>query len=264
MSRLVIFDVWSRFASFRRHYTTTTASTHPFIPRSAVEGLVGAMCGYSSQEYPDLLWDAKIAVSIQSSENKSFPTVSKLPFGVSYTHSDFWTQQVGRYLRRGVGPLNHIPVPRSTEIIEEPKYRLFFSTDRVEVFDKLKQNLKQHFTHYTPYLGSSNMIANFMFQHETEFSLVRCSEDQEIPIQSILPFFQKMPRVKAEPDSRFAIEQNIPLHLSVDRRSSGFYSAVYSLNPGQSIICSGISFAKVTLDKSDVNVVFIPTTPSAS
>lgn len=264
MGQVIIFDVWSRFAYFRRHYTTTTASSHPLIPRSAIEGLIGAICGYNSENYPELLGDAKITVSIDGQTNFGSKKFAKSPFGIAYTHSDFWSQQVGKYLRRGGGGLNHVPVPRSIEILQEPSYRIYFSTDRDEVFQELIGNLRHHTTHYTPYLGTSNMIANFRFVDLCEFSTKRTTEDEEVRIQSIVPFFGKMPRIKAESDSQYAIEQNIPLHIDALRRPAAYYSAVYSPIFGQTIIASGLTYSHLSSRDKEVNIVFIPISASSS
>ena len=61
---LLIFDVSSRFGFFLNNLTTTSGLTHNVIPRSTVEGLVGAILGLQSNEYPEKLGESKIAVQI--------------------------------------------------------------------------------------------------------------------------------------------------------------------------------------------------------
>jgi CRISPR-associated protein Cas5h len=259
MKRVLAFDVWSHFAYFRRHYTTTSASTHPFIPRSAVEGLVGAIVGYRSEEYPDLLWDARIAIELRKSGDL-VQRITKVPFGISYTHSDFW-QQVGRYLRSG-GNLNHVPAPRSIEILKEPKYRIYFSSEHSGVYSQLLQNLREHHTHYTPYLGSSNMLANFELVGEYEITAETESSSKAERIVSIIPFFKRIPQVKVEQKSHYGVEQNLPLHLNSERKATGYYSAIYSPEPGQTIIASNASFSTLKMGSEEFSIAFIPTTPS--
>ena len=256
---MIVFDVWSSFGYFRRHYTTTSASTNPFLPRSAAEGLIAAIIGYRSGQYPDLLWDAKIAVEIRGPKAQAH-RVTKIPLGISYTHSDFW-QEVRRYLKRG-GNLNHVPVPRSIEILREPAYRLYFSSEHSEVHSQLVQNLREHRTYYTPYFGSSNMLANFEFVGEYDVKMETEGSAKPERVVSIVPFCGKMPRVKVEPNSRYAIEQNLPLHLSKERKPTGYYSAIYSPVPGQSIVVSDTPLCVFEVDGDERKIVFIPTTAS--
>lgn len=264
MGRVIVFDVWARFAYFRRHYTTTTASTHPFIPRSAVEGLIGAILGLQSGDYPDLLWNSQIAIELRRSEEDLIKRVTKFPFGVSYTHSDFWSLKVGRYLKKGGGALNYIRAPRSIELLKEPKYRIYFSSEHPNVYSQLLQNLREHHTYYTPYLGSSNMVANFEFVGEHQIVDGIRESSAEAKISSIIPFFTKMPKVKVTPNSHYAIEQNIPLHITNERKTTGYYSAVYSPEAGQTILASGIPFHTIKLGDDEINITFISTTQGAS
>ena len=49
-TNVLIFDVWAPFGYFRKPYTTNTALTYSFIPRSAIEGLVAAILGIDRKE----------------------------------------------------------------------------------------------------------------------------------------------------------------------------------------------------------------------
>src|ERR671919_120081 len=81
--QIVVFDVWSSFAYFRRPYTTTNALTYDFMPRSSIEGLVGAILGIQPKEVSRKLEGSKIALGLLN-------PVKKLPFSTIHTHTDFW------------------------------------------------------------------------------------------------------------------------------------------------------------------------------
>ena len=91
MPQVLVFDVGSSFGYFRKAFTTTYALTHAVIPRSTVEGLIGAIIGLSSEEYPERLYSSKIAVEIRS-------PVRKINMKYMHTNPDWW-QEVSLYLR---------------------------------------------------------------------------------------------------------------------------------------------------------------------
>lgn len=108
------------------------------------------------------------------------------------------------------------------------------------------------------------MIANFEFIGECEELVETEKSSKEVRIYSIVPFFKKMPPVKVEVKSHYAIEQNIPLHLSNERKATGYYSAIYSPEPGQTILANNVSFSTVELGGEKIDITFIPTSPSAT
>ena len=186
--KAIIFDVWSSFGYFRKLYTTTTALTYPFIPRSAAEGLIAAIVGQDSLDFPDKLEASKIAVGIL---NK----VRKFPFSISYTHSDYWNN-VGRYVKKGGIPPPHITAPRRAEILYEPKYRIYFSCEDETIMRDLAKNLADKKTVFTPYLGTSNMLANFqLVSQDAVYQNVVVPEAKPVPVSSIVSFKNKMPKV---------------------------------------------------------------------
>jgi len=53
--RVIAFKIWGDYAHFRRHYTTSSPLTHSIPPPSALRGVVGAILGLSSDNYPEEL-----------------------------------------------------------------------------------------------------------------------------------------------------------------------------------------------------------------
>lgn len=255
----IVLDVWAHFATFRKGYTSTTSSTYPFIPRSAVEGLIGAIVGYGREEYPLLLFDSRIAVELRKTEFSS--KIAKTTMGVLLTHSDFWRDQVGKYLENG-RTIQHMRGPRSMELLVEPRYRIYFNTANDTVREALARNLRAHETFFTPYLGTNSMMANFEFVGEYDTVDVVPDAGARVSVVSVIPYFSEVPKVFVGPKATVSFEQNIPLHLGSDRVATGYYSAVYSQNLEQPILVEAVPYSQVTTEKGVVNVVFIPSSPS--
>ena len=226
------------------------------MPRSAVEGLIAAIVGLGSKDFPEKLASSKIAVGIL---NK----IRKLPMSVTYTHSDYWDCYIAAYIKRGVLP-PFVPTaptraPRRIQLLCEPKYRIYFSCEDESFMRILTVNLAEKKTVFTPYLGTSSMLANFQLTSaDAEYQNVGIPEDKPVSVLSIVPFKEKMPKVFISEGSKYAIEQNIPIHITAEREPAGFYSAIYSPD-GKEILVSGISLQRVKVNGREHYVLFIPT-----
>jgi len=250
---LLAFDVWGPFAFFRKSETTTTSLTFPFMPRSAVEGLIGAILGLKFEEGPSRLAASKIAIGIQS-------PVRKIPFSVTYTDTKEMWPRFGASIKP---PRKEIRKPRRAvefrtpmkmELLRDPRYRIYFDDEKAK--EDLKRKLVGHETVFTPYLGSSSMIANFKYIDRYRYETVKATNP--ISVASIVPFFTVMPRIHLEKNVTFAVEQNIPIHLTSERVLTGTHNAVY--NPsGDELKVLDVEAQKVQVHERELHVVFIPT-----
>jgi CRISPR-associated protein Cas5h len=249
LKEVLVFDVWAPFAYFRKGFTTTTALTYPFMPRSAVEGLVGAILGLESKEYPNKLEYAKIAIGIL---NK----VKKTPFSMMHTHVDAW-KEFGLYLKTGS---MHISPEKfrarvKVEFLRDPKFRIYFSHNK-DIQDNLRCRLQNHETVFTPYLGTSSMIANFEYVGEYPYAIV--TRDVTVHVSSVVPFTKTPPKIHIEDGMTFAFEQNIPIHITEDREVTGYFDEVYSPT-GSKIKISETEAHALETEKGHEYVVFLPT-----
>lgn len=255
IDEVVIFDVWSSFAYFRKSATTTTALTFPFIPRSAVEGLIGAILGLEIEETPDRLGCAKIAVEIRN-------PVRKIPFGLTYTDTKEVWPRIGTWLRTSKSSPGRtrrrveFRTPVKIELLQDPCYRICFAHE--ELAGELDEKLRKHETVFTPYLGTSSMIANFKHIDSCRFETLKANGP--ISVSSMIPFEARglIPKMKLNKEAIFAVEQNIPIHLSRERVLCGTYNAVY--NPlGKSLTVDGMEVHKIQVSGGIKHVIFLPT-----
>jgi CRISPR-associated protein Cas5h len=219
LEEFLVFDVWAPFAYFRKSATTTTALSFSFMPRTCIEGLIGSILGFRSADYPERLKDAEICLQIV---NK----VNKMSLSLMHTHTDYW-REFGAYLKGNPStqsPKKVFRAPAKIELLIEPRYRIYFGHE--ELMSGLKDRVSKHETVFTPYLGSSSMIANFSKGELCKYH--SSTSNEPVAVSSIIPFFDKMPQIYVEPELRFAVEQNIPIHITKERNLTGTFSAVYS------------------------------------
>ena len=245
--QVVVFDIWSSFGYFRRFYTTTTALTFNFIPRSAIEGLIGAMLGITSKDL-NRLASAKIGLAILNE-------IHKIPFATMHTHSDFW-DEMNLYLegRPSRKKIYHARV--NMELLVNPKYRIYFSDENLS--EQLAHMIANHECTFTPYLGTSTMLSNFSYVGTLDYDT---KKKDIVEISSVIPYRyrdkDKMPDVVIESGKLYAIEDNIPGRLDQNRDLLYSYSALYSPN-AQTIKIRNAETNVFFHDGKEDSFVFLP------
>ena len=160
--KVLLFRVKGPFAHFRRVYTTTSASTYSFPPRSAILGMIGAILGVERKNYAEhlkILKDLKVSVVIEKPIEKM-----RIP-------ANFVNTKDGRRTQ--------IPV----EVIKSPSYVIAVSSENFDLFDELVNMVKNKETTYPLYLGISEFLATHEFLYLGDAQHV----DPPVKIHSVLP-----------------------------------------------------------------------------
>lgn len=251
---LLVFDVWAPFGYFRKSETTTTSLTFSIMPRSAAEGLVGAILGLDFEESPRKLANSRIAIGLQS-------PVRKIPFSATYTDTkEIWPRfstlvnkppKKTSVSKRKVAFRTQVKI----ELLRHPRYRIYFDSSE-ETKEALEKKLLRHESTFTPYLGSSSMIANFEYIGRYNYETVKVTKPT--PISSTIPFFYIMPKIHLEKSVAFSVEQNIPIHLTSDRFLVGTYDAVYSPS-AERLKALDLEAQRVRTEEKEDYVIFVPT-----
>jgi CRISPR-associated protein Cas5h len=249
--KLIVFDVSSFFALFRKNFSTTYALTFAVIPRSAVEGLIGSIIGLSRFDFPNLLESSKIAIQLMS-------PVRKLNMKYMHINHDWWNETLNHYLKNTQFVLQktraQMAVPASVELLVKPSYRLYVDTNNEQINNDLATNLRNKQSFYTPYLGGTSMIASAKYVGEFDYEPAP-NNGEYLPVSSIIPFIGRMPKIKLERDLSFATEEDIAIHIDNGRRSIGTYSVLYSVKPG----CLLVTNRDIVKVENNTYVKFLPT-----
>jgi CRISPR-associated protein Cas5h len=253
MPKLVVFEVGSTLGYFRKAFTTTNALTHSVIPRSAVEGLIGAILGRQRNEYPQQLQHSNIAVEIRSPVRK---------LSMKYMHINHeWFDYISHYLdhrndrKEGI-KYKMFTIPVSVEFLRYPIYRIYVNGEQFN--DELAQRLENKQTHYTPFLGTSSMICYIRHLETTTYKTASFSQNEYVHVSSVIPFFSKIPKVRLERNLQYAMEDGLPIHIDNQRISSGTYRILYSPEMSK-IEVADEHLIECKIDCMKVYVKFLPT-----
>ena len=161
--KILQFDISGKFAHFRKYYGNNTALTYSLPPRTAIMGMLAAICGVPKDSYYERFASdkIKIGVAIKTPIKKSFHRLnflsikSKGNFRKSFD-SDF----------RGMAGN---PIQTPFEIVSGYNlredmvcYRIFLAAASAgqPVFDELKIRLMARNWVYAPTLGTANFQAS--------------------------------------------------------------------------------------------------------
>jgi len=214
--RVLVFDIWSDYAHFRKFETTTSPLTYPFPTGTSIAGLIAAIVGLPRDSYYNLFSRNNIEYSF-SILNPIRRSV--IPINIVKTDVANW-----QFLWKLKDP--RAPVPY--EFIKDPKYRIYmlFKNSTVEkLYFKLKKLLENHQTVYNPYLGITELIANFEFVGDFEAVPIQVKDEiKEIHTVSGIDAGGLIP----EEGKRYG-KEIIPLYMDGERRVLEYGNVIYEI-----------------------------------
>jgi len=217
----IIFDVWGDYAHFRKYYTTSSPLTFSIPPRTAIIGLISAIIGLDKKQYLSLMTKDKADISV-----RVINPIKKVRMwqNLINTKDGFWTP-----VKKG----KHEPRTQICfEYLKAPKFRIYFTHFDDEIYNSLKENLKNHKSVYTPCLGLSELIADFKFVDEV--SVVECCDNKNFfDVYSVLPV-NVIKEINLLIPNRKYFKERIPVEMLQDRIVKEYREVIYEIN-GSSI-----------------------------
>lgn len=211
----LIFDIWGDYAHFKKYYTTSSPLTFSIPPRTALIGLISCIIGLSKEEYLDVMRKekAKVAIRIVNPVKKIRVTQNLIN-----TKDGYW---------RPVKKPGHEPRTQiKFEYLKAPKFRIYFShTDR-NIYTLLKQNLEEHKSIYTPYLGITECIADFQLVEEC-FVDEKLNGKEFIDIHTILPT-ELLQKINLQSGNKY-FKERIPTEMLLGRVVVEYKEVLYEI-----------------------------------
>lgn len=142
--KVIIFDVWGQCAHFKKIYVTTSALSYGVPFKTSIYGLIGAIIGLDKRqnEYLNQFNEESCKIGIQ-------------------VINPIQLQRLNINLSDSLGPIGDNRKPTMMEFVKNPHYRIFFTHNNHELFNRLFKKTESKTSVYTPVLGLAHCLANF-------------------------------------------------------------------------------------------------------
>jgi len=165
--KTLVFDIWANYGHYKVIYATTSALTYPIPFKTAIYGLIGNIIGLKKEQNQYL--------------NRFNPGACKIALQIMHPVK---TQRIHINLSPAPGPIKDNRKPTLMEHVYNPRYRIYFTHNDEDIYERLKSQLMKHQSVYTPCMGLANLLANFCFVGEFEYQE---KEQGKTQVQSIIP-----------------------------------------------------------------------------
>lgn len=243
---VIVFDVWGGYAHFRKFYTTTSPLSFSIPPRTALCGLLGAIIGLEKENNQYL---------------KHF-TIDQLSIAIKIINPIKKTMVAQNLIdtKNALGPGMNLITQRTQinfEYIKSPKYRIYFAHKDEELFQKLKNNLREHKSVYTPVLGLSENIADF--KYIGDYKALSESSNNYVLINSVVP----LALINVDEQKIFDYEseyftERLPLEMTNERVVTKFDDILFERTGKPLNLLLKENFYRIEYNNKHIdNIVFI-------
>ncbi|MCL5673956.1 MAG: type I-B CRISPR-associated protein Cas5b [Deltaproteobacteria bacterium] len=220
--KICVFDIWADYAHFRKYYTTTSPLSFSFPPPSTIAGILGAIIGLdkNTNEYLKVfnLDESKISLRILN-------PIKKVRVGINLLETK------GSNMKHPMSDKMQPHTQIRTELLRDPKYRIYISNSNETIFTNLINNLKNHETVYTVSLGLSELLADFQYIEVYEYEEI--SYDNSHSLTEICsPIVEDNivnNEFEIEDDKQYFKETKMPINMNCKRIVSKYTDVMFEL-----------------------------------
>ncbi len=162
--RVVVFDLYGKFAHFRKFYTNSSSLTYGIPPRTTIAGIVAAILGLERDSYYELFSSENLFIGV----NKLSKT-RKLLQTLNYMKATSMAELIA--------PKDHTQVP--FEILageDNVVFRIYLSHKDTNTFVEIDNRIKNNDITYPPYLGSASFGCNITYVGTYDAEVLDCKD----------------------------------------------------------------------------------------
>lgn len=170
MADLIVFDIFSDFAHFKRPYTTTSPVTFPIPSKPTLYGMVAAVIGLDKTDYLHHFYNRGVSAAV-----RILNPIHKVYIAENFINTKDGMAKFKTHTRIKI------------EFLKNAAYRVYFSHPDEAVARPLHENLEAHKSHYTFSMGLSECIGNYRFVGRFDSAAGENPTGGHVPIHSVLP-----------------------------------------------------------------------------
>ncbi|MEY8304157.1 type I-B CRISPR-associated protein Cas5b [Anaerosalibacter bizertensis] len=234
---MVIFDLWGKFAHFRKFYTNSSSLSYSVPPRTTIEGLIAAILGYERDSYYELLNANNMHVAV-----RKMGKTRKVMQSVNYMKATS-SGEIN-------SPKDHTQIPFELLMGDNNiRYRFYITHEDKKVLATIEERISENRPVFPLYFGSAPFGCYIDYidilewswdesnKYETIYTVINNDKIQEIDIKNIEGYLikERMPRdfgegrIIKEVTTYIYEEEGKPLRAKID----GKYA---KLSNGESIV----------------------------
>ncbi len=209
---MVIFDLWSKFAHFRKFYTNSSSLTYSVPPRTTVEGMIAALLGYERDTYYEKLNAENLYVAV-----RKMSKTKKIMQSVNYIKATT--------LGELHFPKQHTQIPFELLISDSKiRYRFYIIHKDENIFREIKERLFKKAPVFPLYFGSAPFSCYIDYVEEVTWDWATSEDFQDI--YSVMPS-DKIKEIDIKNMKGYLLKERMPRDFGIDRTIKEVTTYVY-------------------------------------
>lgn len=243
MDKVLVFEISSKMAHFRKFYTNSSSLSYFFPPKTVISGMIAGFLGYQRDTYYELFDEkAKISVEIVNALRKKIQVVNYL-FVKSITDL------------RGFSGGTQVPLEfvLPADFSKEVSYRIYFYHELEEIYNELRSTLENSKYRYPLYMGLSELPATA--KYIGEFSTTQVNTEETIEISSVIPADCVLGISKIMYKNQSVYKDKMPVEFTKERKLKKVKD--YIFNPNGEPISTKVSNPIYQVNQLNKNIVLM-------
>lgn len=200
--KFIVFDIYGKFAHFRKFYTNSSSLTYGVPPRTTIAGILAAILGLERDSYYDIFSSSKLKLAV-----RKLTATRKLLQTLNYMKATSASELIS--------PKDHTQVP--FEILtgeENVGFRIYLTHEDINLLNEIEIRIKNNKFAYPPYLGSANFGCNLSYRDT--FDGVFIESEDYISINTVIKS-DEIKEINIIDYSGRLIKERMPVDFSEDR-----------------------------------------------